>query len=527
VKAYDKDDGGGGGRIVDYYLIHQHYLQRYSTHEANTLLKILDTSSVRIKELINRAKAVETKEKYRRISAEIRRIQKELSSQLYETFETDGLDLIDEETRFVDRVINKDLKISLDLELPAAKQVWAAASFGSYSADGHETFETYLDGLSENLYKVWDSGVRAGYLAGLTARQINRAVLGSVKDMELGQIQGLRRSLERNTRTMIASLAETARDSVYRENKSLFDYYIRLETLDSRTCLACGAEDQKHYPDLEKAPTLPAHTGCRGLYLPHVKGMPEYLEGDERAAESGPVSAKMSYQDWLAQQDSAIQEEILGKYRYQADKDGVPVTSFVDNRGNKLSLAELQQKEGLPFYKTLSGKQREEFQEQSNAVYNGLTNAQRASLHDYTTYFHHQINGALYGVEPMDVFIKEKINDIEISMDKFSVGSNMTLFSGTNREHYKDWKAGEIRNIEGYVSTSVTKRPAEIFYKREAKRGNSPLMLEIRAPKGTRGLYIGNNTGFHSPQNEFLLGKGLRYRVIDTADNLMILEVIK
>jgi hypothetical protein len=40
----------GGGRIVDYYLIHQHYLQRYSTHEANTLLKILDTSSVRIKE---------------------------------------------------------------------------------------------------------------------------------------------------------------------------------------------------------------------------------------------------------------------------------------------------------------------------------------------------------------------------------------------------------------------------------------------------------------------------------------------
>jgi hypothetical protein len=195
--------------------------------------------------------------------------------------------------------------------------------------------------------------------------------------------------------------------------------------------------------------------------------------------------------------------------------------------GHKLSLAELQQKEGLPFYKTLSGKQREEFQEQSNAVYSSLASSQRNSLHDYATFFYHQINGALHGIEPMNIFIKEKIDDIESSMDKFSVNYNMTLFSGTNREHYRDWKAGETRTIDGYVSTSATRKPAEIFYKREEKRGNIPLMLEIRAPKGTRGLYIGDNTGFRSPQNEFLLGKGLRYRVIDNADNLIILEVIK
>jgi hypothetical protein len=194
---------------------------------------------------------------------------------------------------------------------------------------------------------------------------------------------------------------------------------------------------------------------------------------------------------------------------------------------HKLTLAELQRKEGLPFYKTLTGKQREALQEQSNAVYGSLTGSQRDSLHDYTTLFHHQINGALYGVEPMDTFTKEKIDDIEAAMGKFSVTHNMTVFSGTNREHYKGWKAGEVRKIDGYVSTSVTRRPAETFYRREGKRGNIPLLIEIRIPLGTRGLYIGNNTGLHSPQNELLLGKGLRYKVIDNADNSMILEVIK
>jgi hypothetical protein len=260
VKLYNKDGGGGGGTIRDVLLIHQHYLQRYSTYEANRLLKILDASSTQIKDLLNKSKAIETKAKYHRIAAEIRRIQKDLSEQLYSAFESDGLDLINEEMQFVEKTINRYLKTSLDL--PAAKQVWAAASFASYSADGHETFETYLNGLSNNLYKVWDTNVRAGYLAGLTARQINRAVLGSVKDMEPGQIQGLRRSLERNTQTMVSSLAETARDAIYKENESIFDGYQYLATLDTRTCLVCAADDGKIFKSLDEAPKLPAHHNC-------------------------------------------------------------------------------------------------------------------------------------------------------------------------------------------------------------------------------------------------------------------------
>jgi hypothetical protein len=323
---------------------------------------------------------------------------------------------------------------------------------------------------------------------------------------------------------MVSFLAETARDAVYRENHDIFSGYKYLATLDTRTCLVCAHDDGKLFKNLDEAPKLPRHLNDRCLYVPYLKGF-EDIPG-ERAAVNGPVSDTLTYQDWFAQQSERMQREILGPARYAAYKAGVPITSFVSD-GRTLTLAELQQKEGLPFYKTLTEKQREALQEQSNTVYRSLTNAQRASLHDYTTFFHHQINGALYDVEPMDISIKKRIDDIEASMDKFSISCNMALFSGTNREHYKDWKVGEIYKINGYISTSVTQKIADKFLKRIENEGKSPLMLEIRVPKGSRGLYIGDNTGFHSPQYEFLLGRGQQYKVIDNADNLIILEVIK
>jgi hypothetical protein len=178
-----------------------------------------------------------------------------------------------------------------------------------------------------------------------------KSVLGTINTngWEPSKVQKLRNSLEMNARTMISSMAETARSKVYEENESLFDYYVRLETLDSRTCVACGVADLQRYPDLESAPKLPIHLGCRGLYLPHVKGMPEYLEGDERASAEGPVSAKMSYQDWLKTQPDEVVREILGPARYAAYQNGMPITSFVEN-GTIMTLPQIMKKEGLEFF---------------------------------------------------------------------------------------------------------------------------------------------------------------------------------
>jgi SPP1 gp7 family putative phage head morphogenesis protein len=345
--------------LQDVYIKHGINLTRYSNHEARRLLKILDASNSQIQKIISNAKVVETKEKYRRIAVEIKRVTNECREQLNGQLEIDFQELAATETAFVEKAV-KNANVKTGFELPAPKKIWAAASFGSYSENGHETFETYLNGLSDNLYKTWDTQVRAGYLTGMTAKQINRTVLGSVDGLEPGQMQALRRSLETNTRTMVASMAEAARDAVYRENASLFSGYRYVATLDSRTCAVCGSSDGVVYKEIEDAPKLPQHHSCRCLLTPVVKGMEELDEDDTRASADGPVSATMTYSDWLKTQPDEVVRDILGPTRFEIFKMGKPITSFVSD-GRTLDLKQLMEKEGLIYIRDSLGAMAERF----------------------------------------------------------------------------------------------------------------------------------------------------------------------
>jgi hypothetical protein len=342
------NDGGAGGSgsesVVDLYLWHGIRLERYKTHEADKLLGVLEEANVQTSRIIAGAKAIETKAKCRRVAAEIKRIKKDLSEKLYGQFELDGMDLIEEEAAFVGRAVRAGLSVAYDFISPAPKKVWAAAAFGPYSGNGGETFESFLNGLSENLYKVWDSQVRAGYLVGMTAPQINRAVLGGARGLDPGMMGPLRKSLERNTRTMIACLAETARDAAYRENQDIFSGYVHLATLDARTCLVCGEKDGKVYASLEAAPKLPAHHGCRCLYLPQIKGR-EGADVAERASMDGPVGGTVTWKDWLARQSDERRLDILGPARHAMYKAGVDTGAFVTD-SRILTLSQLREKEG-------------------------------------------------------------------------------------------------------------------------------------------------------------------------------------
>jgi hypothetical protein len=250
--------------LRDIYIRHGINLTRYSTYEARKLQGILDTANTQIKDVITRAKAIETKEKYHRVAAEIKRMTNELTEKLDRQLEFDFKELAEEEARFVEKAM-RSVNVTADFDIPAPAKIWAAASFETYSGyRTKETYESYINTFGDNVFKTWDSNVRAGYLAGLTAQQINRAVLGSVKDMEPGQMKKLRKSLEMNTRTMVAHLAETARDSVYKANSRLFSGYRYIGTLDSRTCLECGVLDGKVFEGSEvpKKPELPQHPNC-------------------------------------------------------------------------------------------------------------------------------------------------------------------------------------------------------------------------------------------------------------------------
>lgn len=96
-------------------------------------------------------------------------------------------------------------------------------------------------------------------------------------------------------------------------------------TLDTRTCLVCGAYDGKQYfynpppggLSVSSAPILPIHPLCRCIYVPISKLWEEF--GQEyplfRASQFGPTTGK--YADWLEEMETQLPgfaKGVLGKH---------------------------------------------------------------------------------------------------------------------------------------------------------------------------------------------------------------------
>lgn len=175
-------------------------------------------------------------------------------------------------------------------------------------------------------------------------------------------------------------------------------------------------------------------------------------------------------------------------------------------------------------------------QQQSDDVFrNKLTKGGRFTENDalgeYTTGMHASVNPYLYGELKESVAIQEMyrkdIKLIDSAMDKWEQKYDITVYRGTKAMYYEDWAVGEVRTVPAFWSTSVTKKEAQRFYDKAVKYGDKPLMIEIHVPKGTRGIYIGDNSDWEdNMEDEFLLGRDSKYKVIERKDDILRLEVI-
>ena len=211
------------------------------------------------------------------------------------------------------------------------------------------TYQSYLNGIQEGLYNTWDTAVRTGYLTGQTTQQIVRKVLGKAGKVgeltEPGTMQKLRNSVWANTRTALQSFANETQRQVYSRNEQYFGSgrynYQYLATLDNRTCIVCASEDGKLYRKLSDAPALPQHRNCRCLLIPYFD-----IEGETRSSPQGYISSKITFEDWLKEQDAATQKDVLGVARYKLFNEGTSMNQFVDN-GKVLNLKQLYEKLGI------------------------------------------------------------------------------------------------------------------------------------------------------------------------------------
>lgn len=228
---------------------------------------------------------------------------------------------------------------------PSVDQIKNSALFKPIDTTYAMTYQSYLNGIENGLYNAWDVSVRTGYLLGQTTNEIVRNVLGGVSQIDKlkkdGTIKSLRNSIYSNTRTVLQSLANETRTMIFEENEKYFsddeNRYEYLATLDNRTCLVCGSLDGSLFKNIRDVKyQLPKHRGCRCIVLPYFE-----IEGDKKSSKNGYVDSKVTFNDWLKEQDKETQLDVLGRTRFELFKNGEDIGQFVDN-GKVLKLSDLE-----------------------------------------------------------------------------------------------------------------------------------------------------------------------------------------
>lgn len=328
--------------------------EKFKNGQANAIIELLDNASSEIAKYIKKTTGVYTKERYKEIAKKLKEISASLKKNVESGIDVDGV--IDYElkkqSKILDTLKNDIMKVknvgNVNFLYPSVKQIKTEALFKPITSDGYGmTWESFLNGIENGFYNTWDIGVRTGYLTGQTTQQIVKSVVGGVSKIDKlsnpGSITSLRNSVYSNTRTALQALANETQRRVYEENEKYFGggsvyKYEYLACLDSHTCLVCGADDGRLYKTLKEAPTLPRHRGDRCMIIPYYD-----IEGDTRASKDGQVDAKLTFNDWLKEQDEATQKEVLGRTRYEKWKSGEvkSIDQYVEN-GKTLNLEDLE-----------------------------------------------------------------------------------------------------------------------------------------------------------------------------------------
>ena len=192
--------------------------------------------------------------------------------------------------------------------------------------------------------------VQLGMVNSETTDQIVRRVRGRFVRpgvYEGGVMQVSTRQAEAITRTAVNQIATRAQVETFEANDDITKEYIYTATLDDRTTPVCRALDGKRFKYGE-GPLPPQHVNCRSAVRPVVNwdslGLTPPPPG-QRAAEGGPVSAKLDYAGWLRQQTRVEQDDILGPSRaalFRARK--ATLQDLVRTDGSTLTLDELREK---------------------------------------------------------------------------------------------------------------------------------------------------------------------------------------
>ena len=286
---------------------------------------------------------------------EVRKLLDEAIQRAHAQIRDDSVSAAKYEAEWTAGKIAKEVVIRLDVQTVAPSLMRALVTSRPFQG---ALLRDHMSKLSRDSYDKVQKAIREGLFRGEGIDKIVRRVRGT-KAMGFadGAMQATRREAQKIVYTAAQHVTSEARAAVYQANADILEGIRWTATLDLHTCEICGPRDGKlwtldHEPidhDLEwlDGPGK-AHWNCRCVGSPVLKAWGKQRGGKnatptQRASMDGAVPGKLTFEDWIARQPAARQDQWFGRTRGQAYRKGkIGWNDLFDDRGSWQTLDKLK-----------------------------------------------------------------------------------------------------------------------------------------------------------------------------------------
>lgn len=234
---------------------------------------------------------------------------------------------------------HKKLKVKR-LAKPTQEQITKAANVKSSEVTSGltdaETERVINRGVLQN--KRWDEwwthtadvdvqrvaeAVNEGINNGLTVEETTAIIRGTkAGNYEDGLLSKNRQDARRMARTILAGIANEAKEQFYQDNADVLLGVEWLDTLDGRTCFGCASLSRQQWKLDEPHPVPPLHPNCRCVLIP-VTPLSALVDEERPAAKSDFMAdARRAYEaKYPDKRFDDLAESTRKKYYYDAIKE--------------------------------------------------------------------------------------------------------------------------------------------------------------------------------------------------------------
>lgn len=332
--------------LLTAFISHQIWLQRNASHEVNELEPFIQQMRDEVKQKVL-AFGDES-----RTRARLEKMLKDMEDILYGTsgkwegrLIADLRAIAEYEAAWSANTMGEF--VNANFTTPAPDQVWSAIKFNPLQLEGKPVdFQDMLTSWQDTEINRLVTGVKSGFVQGMTTRDIVRQVVGPG-----GLADVSNRNAATVVRTAMNHVSTEAKNLTYQKNADIVEGYELVVTLDKRTSSICRNLPHGKVYDIGKGPLPPLHPNCRTTTAPVIDKSFDFLDaGAKRAARGADggtqVDANTSYYEFLRMQPAWFQDEALGPVRGNIFRNsGMTAEEFraasVDGFGRPLTLREM------------------------------------------------------------------------------------------------------------------------------------------------------------------------------------------